>query len=263
MPRKKAAMAPTTPAELEVEYLPIDQITEYPNNSRMHTVEQIELIARSITEYGWTNPILIDANGEVCAGHARLSAARKLAMETVPVIRLGHLTSTQKRALVIADNKIAITGTQWDFPLLKGELAELKLDGFDLVLTGWLPDEIEDLFGRPDSEGEGSGAGSLAAQFGIPPFSVLNAREGWWQERKKSWLALGIKSELGRGENEFTAGPGGGSKTPSPDHGKSGNRRFEPKSPRGGLTWGSSPEITEKGLNYYRKRKANAIPGGQ
>lgn len=119
---------------------------EYANNSRQHTVEQIELIARSIQEYGWTSPILIDADNEIIAGHARLQSARKLGFVTVPTIRLGHLTSTQKRALTIADNKIALVGSQWDIPLLKAELVDLNLDGFDLALSGFSAEEIEDLF---------------------------------------------------------------------------------------------------------------------
>jgi DNA modification methylase len=144
---RKKPSAPPALSALQVEELPIDAIHEYANNSRMHTVEQIELIARSITEYGWTNPILIDADSEIIAGHARLQAAHSLGMATVPTIRLGHLTPTQKRALVIADNKIAITGTQWDFTLLKVELAELKLEGFDLGLTGFDGTELSALFG--------------------------------------------------------------------------------------------------------------------
>jgi hypothetical protein len=221
--RKKPQPLPVK-SSLSVEELPIDSITEYANNSRQHSVEQIELIARSITEFGFTNPVLVDADNELIAGHARCFAARKLGLAKVPCIRLGHLTPTQKRALVIADNKIAITGTQWDFILLKTELAELKLADFDLSLTGWGLDELADLFGEAaGAGGEGSGVGSLAAQFGIPPFSVLNAREGWWQERKRGWLALGIESELGRGAMETrkaNAVPGG-SKMPAADYSKS------------------------------------------
>ena len=95
-----------------------------------------------------------------------------------------------------------------------------------------------DLFGEPVVNGHKS---VLAQTFSYPPFSVLNAREGWWQERKRQWLALGIKSEVGRGGDLI---PNGGGNSPATD-----------ATSRGGLTWGNSPEITQKGLNYYRDKK--------
>lgn len=136
------------PPALAVVYRPVSEIREYEHNPRQHTIEQIELIAKSITEYGWTNPILIDAASEIVAGHGRLAAALKLGMDIVPTIQIGHLTPAQKRALVIADNKIAITGTQWDIPLLKLELEELADTGFDLGLTGWSLPELTELFDK-------------------------------------------------------------------------------------------------------------------
>jgi hypothetical protein len=144
-------------------------------------------------------------------------------MDDVPVIELAHLSETQKRAYIIADNKLALNAG-WDDGMLALELAELDTEGFDLDLTGFSPDELADLMGDEELvEGsETGGAGKLADRFMIPPFSVLNAREGWWQDRKKAWLALGIKSELGRGENGHNAAPGGSVMVSGYD--KSGNR---------------------------------------
>lgn len=146
MTRKKpAAPAHVVPPSLQVVEMPIGDIREYPNNPRVHSIEQIELIARSMKEFGWTNPCLIDADSELIAGHGRLSAGRLLGLTTIPCIRLGHLTPAQKRALVIADNKIAIAGAEWDLALLRTELGALALEGFDLGLTGFEGDELAGL----------------------------------------------------------------------------------------------------------------------
>jgi hypothetical protein len=154
-----------------------------------------------MVEFGWTNPVLIDTRGTIVAGHGRVMAARKLGMETVPCIRLGHLSPAQVRAYVIADNKLALNAG-WDDAMLKAELDILKEDGFDISLTGFSEEDFAALLADTETntaEIEKS-SGSLSKKFGIPPFSVFNAREGWWQDCKKKWLQLGIKSELGRDE---------------------------------------------------------------
>jgi hypothetical protein len=162
-------------------------------------------------------------------------AARRLGIQDVPCIRLSHLTDTQKRAYIIADNKLALNAG-WDEEMLKLEFEELEELGFDLDLTGFTLDEIADLAQDEDQEeqedsSKETGAGSLAGRFMLPPFSVLNAREGWWQDRKKAWLALGIKSELGRGENGHAAAPGGSIMVSGYD--KDGNRLVGLKRIRG------------------------------
>ena len=128
-------------------------------------------------------------------------AARKLGHKEVPTIELADLTETQKKAYIIADNKLALN-SGWDTEMLTIELNELLADDFALELLGFDKDELDELL-MPDAEdlkkeGDGTGKGSLAGRFLIPPFSVLNAREGWWQDRKRAWLGLGIKSEEGR-----------------------------------------------------------------
>lgn len=134
----------TEATALTVVYLPIEQLIPYARNSRTHSDAQIAQIAGSIREFSFTNPILVDGDGGIIAGHGRVLAARQLGMQAVPVIRLGHLTPTQRKALIIADNKLALNAG-WDDDLLKLELAELQTDGFSLELTGFSGDELASL----------------------------------------------------------------------------------------------------------------------
>ena len=208
---------------MKIQEIEIEKLIPYARNSRTHSDDQIAQIAASIKEFGWTNPILVDGEAGIIAGHGRLAAARKLGMKKIPVIELSHLSPTQKKALIIADNKLALNAG-WDNEMLALEFEELELDGFDLALTGFGEDEINNLLQNEEEEKEGgNGGGNLAEKFLIPPFSTLNAREGWWQNRKKAWLNLGIKSEEGRDA------PAGG----SPDmlarqNGESGTSIFDP-----------------------------------
>jgi len=193
---------------MKITQVKVEDLIPYVKNSRTHSDEQVAQIAASIKEFGWTNPILVDGTNGIIAGHGRLMAARKLKMTEVPVIELKHLTDTQKKAYIIADNRLALNAG-WDNELLTIELNDLLADGFALEILGFDQAELDELFGEEEEEPkEGTGAGSLAGRFLIPPFSVLNAREGWWQDRKRFWLNLGIKSELGRGE-DGRASPGG------------------------------------------------------
>ena len=125
---------------LQLEQRPVDALVPYENNARTHSAAQIAQIAASIEEFGWTNPILIDTNNRIIAGHARLAAAVRLKMAEVPVIVLGHLTETQRRALVIADNQLALNAG-WDEELLRIELQALRSEDFHIDLLGF--DEYE------------------------------------------------------------------------------------------------------------------------
>jgi DNA modification methylase len=127
--------------EIEVKYRKVEDLIPYVNNSRKHSDEQVAQIASSIKEFGWTNPILINGTNSIIAGHGRLMAARKLKMEEVPTIELSHLTDTQRKALVIADNKLALNA-DWDNNLLTIELDELLKDGFALDILGFNADEL-------------------------------------------------------------------------------------------------------------------------
>jgi ParB-like chromosome segregation protein Spo0J len=125
----------------QIELRSVRALLPHARNSRTHSDEQVAQVAASIREFGWTNPILVDSDGVVIAGHARLLAARKLGMEEVPVIVLAHLTPAQKRALVIADNKLALNAG-WDEEMLRSEVAALQEDGFDLDLVGFSDEEL-------------------------------------------------------------------------------------------------------------------------
>lgn len=132
--------------ELTVEYLPVAGLVPYERNSRTHTDAQIQAVAASIREFSFTNPVLIDADNGIIAGHCRAAAARLVGLERVPCIRLAHLTEAQRRALVIADNQLAIhSGAGWNAETLALELGTLNDSGFDLGLLGFSGDELADL----------------------------------------------------------------------------------------------------------------------
>ena len=120
----------------------VDQLIPYARNPRTHTDEQVAQLAAIIMEFGFANPLLVGSDGVVIAGHARLQAARKLGLSEVPVIVLDHLSEAQRRALVIADNQLAIAGTGWDEELLRGLLVDLRQDEFNLDLLGFSDEEI-------------------------------------------------------------------------------------------------------------------------
>ena len=123
-------------------------LVPYARNARTHSDAQVAQIAASIREFGFTNPVLVDADRGVIAGHGRLLAARKLGMAEVPTIELSHLTPAQRRAYVLADNRLALSAG-WDEDLLRIELGELQADGFDLRLTGFDPCEIANFLADP------------------------------------------------------------------------------------------------------------------
>ncbi len=129
---------------LKIEHWPIGRVHAYAKNARLHDDAQIALIAASIKEFGFVNPALVDAKGVLAAGHGRILAAKSLGLKTVPVIKLGHLSAAQVRAYRLADNKIPM-GATWDDALLKIELQELEVLGFDLAITGF---DLAD-FGSP------------------------------------------------------------------------------------------------------------------
>ena len=137
---------------MQIQQIQVKDLIPYVNNSRKHSDEQVAQIAASIKEFGWTNPILVDGDNGIIAGHGRLMAARKLGMTEVPVIEISHLTPTQKKALVIADNKLALNA-DWDLDLLTIELDELLADGFALELLGFNKDELDKLFEPEQIEG--------------------------------------------------------------------------------------------------------------
>ena len=129
---------------MKIEQRLTEALIPYINNSRKHSDEQVAQIAASIKEFGWTNPILVDGTNGIIAGHGRLLAARKLGMDKVPTIELAHLSDTQKKALIIADNKLALN-SDWDNDLLMLELQGLDKTDFDLSVLGFDQDELNAL----------------------------------------------------------------------------------------------------------------------
>ena len=140
--------APVLPKKLE--RWPIDRLMPYERNARTHSPEQVAQIAASIQEFGFNSPILVGSDDGIVAGHGRLAAARQLGLAEVPVVVLGHLTPEQKRAYVLADNKLALNAG-WDEALLRDELLDLRTDGISWDLMGWGDDEIASLLnpGQP------------------------------------------------------------------------------------------------------------------
>lgn len=152
----------------KIEQRSVAKLIPYAANSRTHSDAQVAQIAASIREFGWTNPILIDGDNTIIAGHGRLLAARKLGMEQVPAIVLDHLTKAQQRALVIADNKLALNAG-WDMDMLRAEIEDLKLEDFDLELLGFDVGEINGILldreeGETDANAEWVGMPEFADQ---------------------------------------------------------------------------------------------------
>ena len=138
----------------KIEQWPTARLVPYARNARTHTDAQVAQIAASIKEFGFTNPVLIDADGGIIAGHGRVMAARKLAMDKVQCIRLAHLTEAQRRAYVIADNKLALNAG-WDDAMLALEMRDLMDEGYDVGLTGFDLKEIDALLAGLDATPEG------------------------------------------------------------------------------------------------------------
>jgi hypothetical protein len=134
----------------KVERWAIDRLIPYAKNARTHTDAQVAAIAASIREWGWTTPALVGEDGGLIAGHARVLAARQLGIAEIPVMVAAGWSEAQKRAYVLADNQLAITGSGWDPELLRLELGELKLGGFDLSLTGFGDLELKDILADRD-----------------------------------------------------------------------------------------------------------------
>lgn len=129
---------------IEIQYKATEDLIPYARNSRTHSAEQVAQIAASIREFGWTNPVLIDGENGIIAGHGRVLAAHKLGETQVPTIELSHMSDTQKRAYIIADNKLALNAG-WDNDMLALEIDDLKEAGFDLSFTGFTIDDINAL----------------------------------------------------------------------------------------------------------------------
>ena len=128
---------------MKIEKIPTEKLIPYARNAKKHDAAQVSKLAGSIREFGFNNPVLIDKDNGIIAGHGRVMAAQQLGLADVPCIRLGHLSDTQRRAYILADNKLAEIGGGWDEEMLGLELAELREADFDIDLVGFNNDEIE------------------------------------------------------------------------------------------------------------------------
>ena len=134
---------------MQIESVPIESLIPYARNARTHSDEQVAQIAGSIREFGFTNPVLIDGEGGIIAGHGRVMAARKLGLADVPCIRLVHLTEMQRRAYIIADNKLALNAG-WDTDMLELETLDLRAANYELSIIGFSEGELEEMFSAFD-----------------------------------------------------------------------------------------------------------------
>jgi ParB-like chromosome segregation protein Spo0J len=169
-----------------VEHWPIERLRRYERNARTHTAAQVDQVATSMLEFGFTNPLLVDPDDVLIAGHCRLAAALKLGLRKVPVIVLGHLTEAQRRAYVIADNQLALQ-SGWDLGVLEAEVEALQVEGFDVELLGFDADELRRMLGGEhegtDDEGEDDGDDVIDRSIALA--IVLTPEEmGQWREAK-------------------------------------------------------------------------------
>ena len=134
----------------EYKTIPVSDLVPYARNSRTHSPQQVDKIAASIREFGFLNPVIVDAQNGIVAGHGRVLAAQKLGLSTLPCIEASHLTEAQRKAYVLADNRLALDAG-WDNELLRIELQELQSDGFNLELTGFNLDEIAGFLVDPNA----------------------------------------------------------------------------------------------------------------
>jgi ParB-like chromosome segregation protein Spo0J len=172
-----------------IELWQTERLRPYERNARTHSAEQISQIAASIAEFGFNAPILVDSQSGVIAGHGRLLAARKLDLALVPVIVLDHLTAIQKRAYILADNKLTELGG-WNDELLAAELAALEAEGFDVGLTGFSDHDLAIPL-ADDTQHAAPAEESAAEVAEAPAVAVTHAKrtaEAWYGAASKGWI---------------------------------------------------------------------------
>lgn len=177
-------------SKLKVEYVKTEDLVPYANNAKIHTGEQVEQIKKSIQDYGMDDPIAVWKNNEIIEGHGRLLACKELGIKEVPVIRLDDLSNEQRRAYALVHNKLTMNS---DFDL---GMLDLELDNLPDFDAAFYDFDTENDVTEYEIE-----KGSLVEKFTVPPFSVLDTRQGYWQDRKREWLRItGDLSETRDGE---------------------------------------------------------------
>jgi ParB-like chromosome segregation protein Spo0J len=178
--------------DLALVYRSADELIPYARNARTHSDAQIAQIAGSIREFGFTNPVLLDGEKGILAGHGRVLGARKLGMERVPCIELAHLSPAQRRAYILADNKLALNAG-WDEALLRVEMEDLA--GFDLSLVGFSGDELASLLpgASGNASGPGGGKSHYQEQYGV---IVVCRDEAHQRETFEALVGLGYEPKV-------------------------------------------------------------------
>jgi DNA modification methylase len=196
---KSTPKKPNTPTQIEL--APIESVTPYARNPRKIGADAVSAVAGSIKEFGFKSPIIVDKDRVIINGHTRLKAAQQLGLKEVPIVVASDLTPEQVRAYRIADNRSA-EFSKWDEDFLKVELDDIG----DIDLSFCNVDEmLVEIAGMEHEEQKNEDNAiteqnkKISDKFGLVPFTVFNAREGWWQDRKRAWISKGIKSEEGRG----------------------------------------------------------------
>lgn len=264
--------------ESAAEWVEVGALREWEGNPRQE--QPVEEVAQSIQRFGFGAPILARPNGEIIAGHTRWKAAQSIGLDRVPV-RYMNLSESEARALALADNRLGELAA-WDAAGLADSLREIRGESSTLDGLGWESSDLDllfDLFPEPGAEPESEDPQesevdldpeieeqretlSLSDKFVVPPFSILDARQGYWQTRKREWIALGISSELGRGQvNEHMVHP---ATTGTPDF-YAKKRKIEQEMGRSLSTEEATKILVERGLvddPRKRSKRANAMPGG-
>lgn len=179
--------------QLKIEYVPKSELKPYEGNAKLHPAEQVDQIIRSIEQFGFNDPLAVWKDNVVIEGHGRLLAAMEMdSIDTVPVIRLDNLTDEQRRAYTLVHNKLTMN-SDFDMSLLELELEQIDMD---MEQFGFEEKELSFGYGEVGDHG-----GNLAKKFVVPPFSVLDTRQGYWQDRRKEWESItGNLSETRNGE---------------------------------------------------------------
>jgi DNA modification methylase len=180
---------------MNVEMMAVKDIKPFERNAKKHDEKQIKNVMESIKQFGFAQPLVVSKDNVLIIGHCRLIASKRLKLDKVPVVKMDELTQEQVDKLRLLDNKL--NESEWDFDLLSEDIPTLDFSDFDI---DWeLPNETE------ETTGDNVEHKSLTDRFVVPPFSILDTRQGYWQDRKRAWKALGIKSEVGRKENLIDA----------------------------------------------------------
>lgn len=228
--------------------VPVSDLFLDPRNARKHPQRNLDAIRSSLERYEQATPILVRKETQVViSGNGTLQALRDLGRTHAWVVYRGGLTDAEAADLALRYNRSAELA-EWDDPVLIGILRDLGDADIDIAEGGWSEEDFKRLLGQADPPPPRPPSPKLTDRFIVPPFSVLDTRQGYWQDRKREWMALGIASEVGRGDR-LTFGEIDAERFGSPDM-VDGRKKD--------LTWGSSPQMKHPTMNHYREQNSRA-----